>query len=106
MAFDNQPDPNRRAKGRPLAPVPAGRDLVAEVAHLKAWLLERPGIKPASISKAAGLHAVALGNMLREFRRPQAAALNAIYQALTAYNYEPLPNSSINKQANYQAIKH
>lgn len=92
----DQPNSPRRSRGRPLAPAPIGRDLDAEIATLAAWLSERPALKPAAISKSAGLHREALGNMLRKYRRPQAEALDQVYKALEPYSFEPKVNTNKN----------
>ena len=96
MTPTDQPTNPRRSRGRPFAPVPSGRDLDTELATLATWLGERPALKPATLSKAAGLHQETLGNMLRKYRRPQAKSLDQIYEALKPYKFEPLVNTNKN----------
>jgi hypothetical protein len=87
MTLSDQP-PARPQRGRPRKPVPNGRDLDAELTILETWLNERPALKPATISKAAGLKAPTLGDMLRKVRRPQADTLDKIHSALVPYGYK------------------
>ena len=75
----------RRQRGRPITPVPIGRDLQAEVAELVKWFAEHPATKPGIISKLAGLHPQKLGAILRGERRPLAADLDAVHEALKPY---------------------
>jgi hypothetical protein len=96
MDIDNQSTTPRRPRGRPATPPPNGRDLEAEVSGLAKWLEARPAIKPATISKAAGLHRETLGNMLRKYRAPQAGTLDSIYEALKHYEYSPVVNTNKN----------
>jgi hypothetical protein len=96
MIQNDPPDNPRPSRGRPFTAAPTGRDLVAELATLTAWLAERPALKPATISKAAGLHRETLGNMLRQFRRPQAETLDRIYQALEPYGFAASVNTNKN----------
>jgi hypothetical protein len=96
MDTDNQPATPRRPRGRPTVAPPTGRDLQAELSALAKWLEPRSAIKPATISKAAGLHRETLGNMLRKYRAPQADALDRIYEALKPYEYQPMVNTNKN----------
>jgi ABC-type nitrate/sulfonate/bicarbonate transport system substrate-binding protein len=77
--------PVRPTRGRPATPVPDGRNLAKEVTELVAWFNEHPATKAGIISKAAGLHPQRLGTILRGERQPQAAILDAVYQALKPY---------------------
>jgi hypothetical protein len=94
MTQPSQQPTSRAAKGRPATIPPNGRDLNAEVIHLRQWMGERPAVKPATISKMAGLHREALGNILRDYRRPQAEALDRIYEVLKDYGYDSLVNTN------------
>ena len=96
MIAPDQPSEAPRRRGRPLTPAPDGRDLENELEVLRDWLAARPGIKPATISKSAGLKAPTLNNMLRKKRRPQADQLDKIYEALEVYNYQKSPKGDKN----------
>lgn len=92
-----QPDqPSVRRPGRPPVAPPAGRDLTAEVNHLKAWLLTMPAINASTISVSAGLLRGALGNILRGNRSPQASSLDAIYNVLVPYGYQKISSDNKN----------
>ena len=88
-------DTTKRPAGRPVTPVPAGRDLFAEYAHLRSWWQEHKADKPPLARLAA--RADVLPDSARRFFndvafKPTAAWLDSFYPVLAAAGYEPLSN--------------
>lgn len=83
-------EPTPKKPGRPKREAPAGRDLVAEQAHLAAWWTIRPGGKPSGRELARRIE-VSEGYIRHFMNQTRPANQHQIEQMqimLGAYGYE------------------